>query len=114
MPTATQLWYQEYLQTDHWREMRRKCYDRYGNRCSIVGCMRNNLAPHHLSYQYVGEMRELQDLRPLCKWHHWLGHHHLFTPWKRIPLNRENLTKRYMQIKRFTWQHFRFSDWFRL
>lgn len=106
-------WYQDYLASSHWKQMRKNVYNKYGSRCSVVGCRGKKLHIHHLSYQFVGTPQELNDLRPLCWLHHRLAHYRIFR-WEKVPLNRKNLTLRYMEIKRFHWRSFRPSDWLRL
>lgn len=106
-------WYHEYLQSSHWKETRKKAYDRYGRRCSVIGCVIKRLHIHHLSYEFLGEEQEINDVRPLCWLHHWLCHRRLLG-FKKIPLNRKNLTLRYIQVKRFHWRLFKPSDWLRL
>jgi len=107
-------WYHTmYLKSSYWQDFRKRAFDRYGRQCSVVGCKIKKLNIHHLSYQYLGEARELNDVRPVCWIHHKLCHWYL-GGLKKVPLNRENLTKRFLQVKRFHWRHMRFSDIFRL
>ena len=107
-------WYNEtYLRSSHWQDLRRRAFEKYGRKCSVVDCTIKKLNIHHISYEYLGEVREINDVRPVCWIHHKLCHWHLWGL-KKVPLNRENLTRRYVEIKRFHWRHLRFSDIFRL
>lgn len=106
-------WYHEYLYSAQWKENRRKAYDRYGSTCSVIGCRIKKLNMHHLSYEFIGTLKEINDLRPLCWVHHWLCHRHIWG-FRKVPLNRKFLTKRYIEVKRFHWRLFRPSDWLRL
>jgi len=57
--------YSEYLQTDHWREVRRRAQKRAGFRCEIC----NNpegIQVHHRTYERRGEERN-DDLIVLCE-----------------------------------------------
>lgn len=107
--TEAQLWYQQYLKSSHWQHMRKRAFERYGRRCSVIHCRIKKLNIHHLSYQYIGEEREINDIRPLCWWHHFWAHR-TFWGFRKIPLNRKHLINRYIIIKRFHWRSFRFSD----
>jgi hypothetical protein len=110
MSKETKHWYRsEYLASSHWKTMRRRVYIIWGYKCSILGCKRLRISPHHLSYQHIGTDREFNDLRPLCRLHHFLAHWKIFS-FKKIALNRAALTKRYYEIKRTTWKHIRPSD----
>lgn len=108
--TETQKWYrEEYLRSSHWLNLRQRAFDRYGKACSVLGCKNKKINLHHLTYLHLGEMREINDVRPLCWIHHWFAHHKIWGM-KKIPLNMKNLTERFIEIKRFHWRHFRFSD----
>lgn len=62
--TDSQQWYQRYLQTDHWRELRLCKLEEIGNRCEK--CKRKSrLHVHHLKYTPYGE--RLADLQVLCE-----------------------------------------------
>ena len=111
--TEGQRWYKEYLDSSHWQDMRRKAFERYGRACTVIGFKIKRLNVHHLSYEFVGEEQEINDVRPLCWWHHWWAHHRLWK-FQKIPLNRKELTKRYLEIRRFVFLRMRPSDWFRL
>jgi hypothetical protein len=57
--------YQEYLQTDHWQELRQKALDRDGHCCRLCRSL-DELQVHHNTYERRG-MEELDDLITLCK-----------------------------------------------
>lgn len=56
--------YQEYLKTDHWRELRKRAIDRWGDRCS--NCSVPGVDVHHLRYGNLFDVTE-DDLMPLCR-----------------------------------------------
>lgn len=108
--STSKKWYRnEYLTSSHWKEMRKKVYQKYGYTCSIVGCRIKRLNIHHVSYQYLGTEREIEDLRPVCRLHHLFCHYRILK-WEKVPLDRSNLTRRYYEIRRFTWRFLRPSD----
>lgn len=57
--------YKEYLQTDHWKEIRLKALNRAGNRCQLC-CNTYNLNVHHNTYRNKGH-EDLKDLVVLCR-----------------------------------------------
>ena len=58
-------WYDKYLKTDEWAEIRRKVIEREKNICQ--GCMENPIDEiHHLSYESVG-VELLFHLAGLCR-----------------------------------------------
>lgn len=64
--------YLAYLQTDHWKEMRRLALDHAEHRCQLCNAT-ENLEAHHRTYERIGRER-LSDLTVLCSdchyWHH--------------------------------------------
>lgn len=63
---AQSMPYLEYLQTDHWREMREKILVRAKYQCECCGTYdRAGLDIHHLNYDRLGAER-LDDLLALC------------------------------------------------
>jgi hypothetical protein len=57
--------YNEYLQSPHWKETRKRALERSGNHCSV--CMSTkNLNVHHNNYERLGEELDT-DLTVLCK-----------------------------------------------
>lgn len=66
--TAGQQWYQSYLKSDHWRELRQAKLLEQDFRCEK--CKRKScLEVHHKHYDTVG-MEKLSDLAVLCADHH--------------------------------------------
>jgi len=55
--------YQEYLQTDHWKQLRKKIMDRDNNTCQICGVPANHV--HHMTYVHRGNEYEF-ELVALC------------------------------------------------
>ena len=65
-------WYQAYLCTDHWRNVREHRLSEDLWRCQGCGTV-NNLQVHHKSYERLGHER-LEDLVTLCRKCHRLVH----------------------------------------
>jgi hypothetical protein len=61
--------YAEYLQSEHWQEVRRqyRASRKLPQTCVVCGNQRVDL--HHLTYRRIGRER-LTDLVPLCREHH--------------------------------------------
>jgi hypothetical protein len=57
--------YRDYLQTDHWKEVRAQMLKRAGHKCSLCGS-RERLNVHHNNYQSLGDER-WEDLAVLCR-----------------------------------------------
>jgi 5-methylcytosine-specific restriction endonuclease McrA len=57
--------YQEYLNSEHWKEIRLKALERAGNRCQLCSS-KINLNVHHNTYKNKGH-EDLKDLVVLCK-----------------------------------------------
>ena len=71
--------YEEYLQTDYWKALRKEAKKRVGYRCQV--CNRNDrpLHTHHRTYERLG--RELpNDVTVLCDVCHSLFHDKLPKP----------------------------------
>lgn len=63
--------YEEFLQSDHWKEVKKKALSRkktYG-KCQICGTDKN-IDLHHTSYKWIGTKHELRNIIPLCRRHH--------------------------------------------
>lgn len=64
--------YAEYLQTEHWRQMREVDFRTHGRRCFI--CIRTTgLEIHHVIYDNLGDEKP-EDMVPLCREHHQAQH----------------------------------------
>lgn len=66
--------YDEYLQTMHWRHIRRLKLDEAGHRCEVCNAQ-DRLQVHHRTYERRGE-EQLSDLTVLCADCHGLFHEH--------------------------------------
>jgi len=64
--------YQEYLQTDHWKQVRKRARKRAGNHCQICG-NRSKLETHHNNYDNLGHEKN-SDVIVLCDSCHMLFH----------------------------------------
>lgn len=64
--------YNEYLQSSHWKDIRRQRLAMDGFQCSICGTAKN-LEVHHLTYERLGH-EDLDDLVSLCKRCHAIVH----------------------------------------
>jgi hypothetical protein len=64
--------YQAYLESDHWKSLRRQKLEQSGYKCSKCGspC---NLQVHHLRYRSIYNVK-LSDLEVLCQYHHLKQH----------------------------------------
>jgi hypothetical protein len=58
------FFYDQYLQTEHWKELSEKVKDRAGRKCQVCNS-RNNLNAHHRTYERLGEEHD-DDLICLC------------------------------------------------
>ncbi|MDU5111970.1 MAG: HNH endonuclease signature motif containing protein [Clostridium sp.] len=68
--------YKEYLNGEHWKEIRLKALDRAGNRCQLC-CKTDNLNVHHNTYENIGN-EDLKDLVVLCRECHAKFHDKLY------------------------------------
>lgn len=68
--------YKEYLNGDHWKDIRLKALDRAGNRCQLC-CNTDNLNVHHNTYKNIGR-EDLKDLVVLCRECHAKFHDKLY------------------------------------
>ncbi len=70
------LEYRQYLQSDHWKNLKRRKLQKRGKRgpvgCGICGS-RHRLDTHHLRYRNIYDVK-LSDLRIICRRCHFLGH----------------------------------------
>jgi hypothetical protein len=60
--------YQEYLQSDEWKEIKRKVFlrkKRKWNFCNVCGC-RKDLQLHHSSYKVIGSKNPGNTITLLC------------------------------------------------
>lgn len=55
--------YQEYLQTDHWKDVRKRALKWAGNKCQACASLKK-LEVHHNTYNYWSEQKE--DVLVLC------------------------------------------------
>ena len=67
--TAGQLWYQEYLQGNHFKRQKRIAWRLSSKSCCIC-YLRYDLQPHHLSYKVINKWYEFLLLRYVCSVHH--------------------------------------------
>ena len=58
--------YEEYLQSDKWKKIRRERFRIDGYQCQICGTAKN-LDAHHVSYEHLGQPEEIDDLVTLCR-----------------------------------------------
>lgn len=58
--------YAEYLQSEHWKTLRRAAIDYYGNACVLCGAKGSKVDVHHRLYVRRGKER-LRDLTVLCR-----------------------------------------------
>lgn len=71
--TEAQIRYQQYLQSDHWRQLRLKAFRHYGRKC--IRCSRTNrLEVHHMVYRHPWESALIADLQILCRGCHCIIH----------------------------------------
>lgn len=62
--------YQEYLETQHWYDFKRKFYSYKKNqRCGLCGRSGIRLDTHHMTYERLGNER-MSDCVALCRWCH--------------------------------------------
>ena len=64
--------YKKYLQSRHWKRVRRKTLRRYGYKCALCGNTKN-LQVHHNSYKNLWHEKKT-DLVCLCGYHHNMYH----------------------------------------
>ena len=65
--------YPEYLQTDHWQDLREEALERANHRCQVCNSNEDRLETHHRCYDRRGD--ELpEDLIVLCRTCHELFH----------------------------------------
>jgi len=57
--------YQEYLQSPHWQEVRKRALERAGHRCSVCS-RKSDLNVHHNTYENLGRERD-EDVTVLCR-----------------------------------------------
>jgi hypothetical protein len=67
--------YQQYLQTNYWKELRKLALDKAGNRCQICNSP-SQLRVHHRTYSRRG-FEDMLDLTVLCDPCHSLFHQRL-------------------------------------
>lgn len=64
--TVTKNQYQDYLQSDRWKEIRRMVFERFGRVCAKCGSV-NHLEVHHLRYPKILGEENLKDLVVMCQ-----------------------------------------------
>ena len=59
--------YEEYINSDEWKDKREKCFESKGRKCAICG-REQGLHLHHLNYNSLGHEEEnnFADIVPLC------------------------------------------------
>lgn len=57
--------YYRYLESAHWRQLRKQAFERDGYRCVKCGCI-NNLTGHHIRYRKVLTDCTVKDIQTLC------------------------------------------------
>ncbi len=69
--TTKKVDYVAYIDSDEWREFRRRALDYYGNVCAKCGRSGDDvvLQVHHLTYVRLGQ-EEIGDVTVLCIPHH--------------------------------------------
>lgn len=68
--------YKKYLKSSEWKEKREQVIYQFGKKpvkCGIC-YTRTATQAHHLSYKYIGEPEEINDLIPVCRFCHNLIH----------------------------------------
>ena len=70
---ARQAEYEEYLRSDHWRDLREKSFAIYGRKCLL--CDETQVDGHHLVYRHLTDV-EPHEIIPLCRRHHDMVHEH--------------------------------------
>jgi hypothetical protein len=78
--------YVAYLQSDHWKEFRKRYFLRHKRICFCCGKKSRDL--HHIDYSYLGEERH-KDVKPLCRSCHKKVHKLIRK--KNVPLNEAHL-----------------------
>jgi hypothetical protein len=68
--------YNQYLQSDHWKNVKYRYWKSGLIKCCGVCGAKENLDLHHKSYKRIGNER-LSDLIPLCRTHHYELHEKL-------------------------------------
>ncbi|HKZ77750.1 MAG TPA: hypothetical protein VJ124_05450 [Pyrinomonadaceae bacterium] len=63
--------YEQYLQSDTWKQRRQATIERANYRCEICG-ERDGLQVHHLNYERLGNERP-SDLKVVCQGCHWIA-----------------------------------------
>lgn len=69
MKALLALPYKEYLQSQHWSEIRKAALSFYGKRCAACGSSENKLHVHHVCYKNKGR-ESMADLIILCEFCH--------------------------------------------
>lgn len=65
--------YQEYLQTDHWKSLRTRKWNKQNPHCAICGAKDVPLDTHHLEYKKLYDVTP-DLLRLLCRTCHYRAH----------------------------------------
>ena len=65
--------YEEYIHSLRWEMKRQEAFRHWGRICPVCGKVHVVLDVHHLSYARLGK-EEMNDLLPVCRWHHKVIH----------------------------------------
>lgn len=89
--------YKEYLNSDHWRNLKKTAAKRpnnYGS-CRFCGCTKN-IELHHKTYRWIMTPYDLSTIVPLCRTHHQEVHD--YAKENNLPIEKATsfLTKKYM------------------
>ena len=97
MSTKGEQWYKNRLKSSYWNKVRELVLLKNDYACSARRCShRKNLDFHHLSYDRLGTIYEVDDIVLLCRKHYDKAHHR---GKKKIPNTKEELNKRYNEVK---------------
>ena len=65
--------YEEYIHSLRWEMKRQEAFRHWGRVCPVCGKASGVMDIHHLSYSRLGK-EEMDDLLPVCRWHHKVIH----------------------------------------
>lgn len=67
--------YPKYLKSERWKMIKELCHsmERF-TVCLVRGCDENIVDVHHIKYNNLGTSKEIVDLIPLCRKHHFQVH----------------------------------------
>lgn len=108
MSTQGQIWYRSRLQSVKWAKIKKLVLLRDEYICSVKGCnKRKNLEFHHVSYDRLDTIFEVDDIRIVCHLHHRRCHWRFF---KKIPLTSRALRRRYIEVKNAAWRNINLAN----